>query len=915
MGLIAKYNAQNTATPPEPMRLLAPLPLPALLATFSWQELRHHPWRTAAAVVAVTLGVALGFAVQLINASALDEFTQGARTLGGEADLVLRSPAGQFDEAVYASVANDPRVRQASPVLEVATYAVAANGKRLALRVLGVDALQVAQVSPALMPLPDRPGPAGDGDAGERLALFKPGNVFLNAAAQAWLNSQTGAIAGRAPGLALQSGLTLLPVRVAGRVNAPGAALAVMDLGAAQELFGRQAWLSRIDVRLQPGSGGDAVLQSRLQSPKAPEAWEGASSGNPHWPPGLTAEVPGEDAGRLGKLSRAYRVNLTALALVALFTGAFLVFSVLSLSVGQRAPQLALLGVLGLTARQRRYLVLCESAFLGLTGSAAGIALGTALSAVALRLLGGDLGGGYFGSDSPSLHWNAGMALLYALLGVVTALAGGWWPARAAASLPEAQTLKGAGAVHAGGKADAKPWVGIILIAVSALLARAPALFGIPVAAYAAVAMLLVGGILVLPWLVAVLLKLGLPLVQNSPLALLAVERARRQRASANVAVGGVVAALSLAVALTVMVASFRESVSAWLQVVLPADLYLRAARSTLAGDTANLPPEFVGQVAALPGVGRLVAQRTRMLQLDAQSPPVALLARPLQAGGRNLPLVGDALPVPAGQTGVYVSEAMVGLYGAVPGTPLAAFNQSFKALALVESTQPATFFVAGVWRDYARQGGSVAMDLADYQRLSGDKLVNDLAIWVDTASAGPGIAAARQLDAVKAAIRTLGGGDLLEMSTTGELRATSLRIFDRSFAVTGWLQGVAIGIGLFGVAASFSAQVLARRKEFGLLAHLGLTRRQILRVVALESLAWTGVGALAGIALGLAVSVVLVDVVNPQSFHWTMDLAIPWPRLLALGLAVVLAGSLTAWLAGRKAVGVDAVLAVKEDW
>ena len=139
--------------------------------------------------------------------------------------------------------------------------------------------------------------------------------------------------------------------------------------------------------------------------------------------------------------------------------------------------------------------------------------------------------------------------------------------------------------------------------------------------------------------------------------------------------------------------------------------------------------------------------------------------------------------------------------------------------------------------------------------------------------------------------------------------------IFDRSFAVTYGLQAVAIGIGLFGVAASFSAQVLARRKEFGLLAHLGLTRRQILSVVAGEGAAWTVIGAFAGLALGLAVSTVLVFVVNPQSFHWTMDLQVPWGRLLSLCAAVVVAGTLTAWLAGRAAAGKDAVLAVKEDW
>jgi putative ABC transport system permease protein len=125
----------------------------------------------------------------------------------------------------------------------------------------------------------------------------------------------------------------------------------------------------------------------------------------------------------------------------------------------------------------------------------------------------------------------------------------------------------------------------------------------------------------------------------------------------------------------------------------------------------------------------------------------------------------------------------------------------------------------------------------------------------------------------------------------------------------------VAIAIGLIGVAASLSAQVLARRKEFGLLTHLGLTRLQIVAVVAGEGLAWVSAGALVGLALGLAISMVLVYVVNPQSFHWTMDLVLPWGRLALLGLAVVAAGTTTAAFSARRAAGRSAVLSVKEDW
>ena len=446
-----------------------------------------------------------------------------------------------------------------------------------------------------------------------------------------------------------------------------------------------------------------------------------------------------------------------------------------------------------------------------------------------------------------------------------------------------------------------------------------PPVWGVPLAAYASVGLILVGGIAGLPWLVGVVLDRVAPLVARSALPLLAVERARRVRGSAAVAVSGVVASLSLAVALTVMVASFRTSVTQWLDTVLPADLYVRSASSTSTQDTAYFDPSFVLAAARLPGVERLSTQRNQQFLPDPAQPAVALIARPLgaQAGPTHgLPLIGESLPVPAGQIGIYVSEAMVDLHQAKLGTVYPALSEHFRALAPVGYTDNATFFIAGIWRDYARQFGTIAMDQADFERLSGDTRVNDLSLWLTPQADISAVEQSlRQLADAQA--NTPGGeaGRLMDFGSASEIRATTLRIFDRSFAVTYWLQAVAIGIGLFGVAASFSAQVLARRKEFGLLVHLGLTRRQVLRVVAAEGMAWTTLGAIAGVGLGLAVAVVLVHVVNPQSFHWSMELTLPTLRLLALAAAVVVAGTLTAWLAGRAAAGRDAVLAVKEDW
>jgi putative ABC transport system permease protein len=580
------------------------------------------------------------------------------------------------------------------------------------------------------------------------------------------------------------------------------------------------------------------------------------------------------------------------LALVALFTGAFLVFSILSLSVARRLPQLALLGVLGLSARERLGWMLAESALLGLIGSALGLALGTALAALALRLLAGDLGGAYFPGVTPTLQFSATAAAIYGALGVIVAVAGGWLPARTAQHIAPAQALKGLGDAH---RQRSPVWVGPLLLVLGLLLTQLPPIAEVPLAAYVSVACLLLGGIACVPVMVEALLHWIRP--PRHALLLLAVQRARHERGSATIAVAGVVASLALAVALTVMVTSFREAVTQWLDSVLPADLYARVAAGGGA-DTVFVTDTLVEHVRALPGVARIEGQRVASIQLDAKRPAVALIARPLDDPTQRLPLLGELLPASAGRLSVYASEPLATLYGLRAG-------EVFELPLPDGRREPA--FVRGVWRDYARQHGAVAIDAADYRRLSGDLRINDLAIWL-----APDADAA----ALKDRIRSLAGAEAaIEFASAGEIRALSLRIFDRSFAVTYWLQAVAIVIGLVGIAASFSAQVLARRREFGLLAHLGLTRAQVLAVVAGEGALWSVAGVLLGLLLGIAVSAVLVHVVNPQSFHWTMPLLLPWGRLAALCAAMAAAGTLTAWWAGRAAGGRQAALAVKEDW
>jgi putative ABC transport system permease protein len=808
----------------------APLSEPLILRLWPLlvREWRHHPWRHAVALLAVALGVALSYSVQLINDSALAEFGAAVRSANGQPDLTLRGQRDGFDDNFFERLTADAGVEAASPVVEVDTYAATASGLRVALRVLGIDALRVASVAPELLPRPA---------AGEAPFVFlDPTAVFANPAAR----ERLALVDGRP--LSLQSGPAWKTLRLAGSVPAGGTPLVVMDIAGAQAEFGLVGRLTRIDLRLRPGTT-PAQLLARTALPA-----------------GVSATTPGDDEQRVSQLSRAYRVNLTVLALVALFVGAFLVFSVISLSVAQRTPTFALLGVLGMTAAERRQFVLGECALLGLLGSLLGLLLGAGLAMAALRWLAGDLGGGYFPGIAPRIHVSPWATLGFAVLGTAAAVAGGWVPARQAERLSPALALKGLGD-PGGDSPPASP--GLVLLAAGVALAFAPPVAGLPLAAYLSVAALLFGGVSLVPAVVHALLAfVGSP---RRALPLLALKRARFHRRTASAAVAGVVASLALSVALTVMVTSFRQRVATWLDDVLPADLYARAASHSAASDQAWLSADFVRAVAALPGVARLQASRSRPLRCSC------LASRGDADGAR----ARRARLAAADAGGTAAATARPGGHLRQRGDGLAVRRPRRQHAAPAPGQRRGRrCVVLGVWRDFARQFGAIAIDRATYRAADRRHALNDLALWL-----APGA----DMAAVQKGLRALlPDPSMLEFVATTELRTVSLRIFDRSFAVTYYLQVVAIAIGLVGIAASLSAQVLARRKEFGLLAHLGLTRRQVIAVVAGEAAAWLAAGALIGLALGLAISVVLVHVVNPQSFHWTMALCCPgagWRR------------------------------------
>ena len=837
-----------------------------LLRWLLGSEWRAHPVRALVAITAIALGVALGFAIHLINAAAFNEFSAAVKSLSGQSDLQVRGTQNVFDESIYPSLAEHEGVAAASPVVEV--DAVLAN-RKASLKILGIDVFRAAAVTPDLtgVPEPDR-----------SLDTLADDTIFLSPAAMEWLQVKVG------DSIRLRSGTSFVALRIAGTLShaRSGQRLAVMDIGALQWRFGRIGQLSHIDLKLAQGVNREAFRQALAKELQGRY---------------LVTETEDQEA-RSANMSRAYRVNLNVLALVALFTGAFLVFSTQAMSVIRRRSQFALLRVVGVTRRQLLLQILTEGFVLGALGSLLGLAGGYALAATVLRVFGGDLGGGYFPGVTPSAHFQPIAAFVLFLVGTCVALLGSAAPAWEAALAKPAQALK-SGAEDVALSKLAKPWPALACLVLGAVFTQLPPVYELPLFGYLAVALLLVGGIALMPRFAALLFSaLSRRVPMKNVVVTLALARLTNAPNQASIALGGVLSSFSLMVAMAIMVASFRVSVDDWLTQILPADLYLRSATG---GDTAALKPEEQKAIAAIDGIARVDFLRTSPLTLDPSRPSVTLIARPIDTAnpGKILPLIGDALPVsriPADATPIWVSEAMTDLYGYRIGMRVSLPLQGRGRYCIV----------AGVWRDYARQSGAIQMRLADYQAFTGDHDVTDAGIWLQ-----PGMTAAQVVER----LRRLSFGGALEFAEPGDIRAISLKIFDRSFAVTYLLEVVAMVIGLFGVATTFSAQTLARAKEFGMLRHVGVMRRQILSVLALEGGLLTSAGIVVGFALGWAISLILVFVVNPQSFHWTMRLHMPWNLLATVAALLLAAAAATALAAGRYAVSGNAVRAVREDW
>lgn len=805
------------------------------------KEIRAGRALFALTVAGVALGVAAVLSIQILNRAALGAFSGSVRAVSGEADLSVLGLADRMPEALLGDVLAVPGVASAVPIyrVEVALESDPDAG----LEVLGVDLVAAAT------------GPWAPPQGALDGALASPGWVAVTPA----LAREMGWAVG--DDVRVTSGSRRVALRIGALVDlqrrAPLASrrLAVMDIAQAQGLLGASGQIHQIDVVAADGVGREA-LAARLGRALAGRARVTA-------PEARTVEAKG--------LLAAFRLNLTALSLVSLAVGAFLVYAAVQAALVRRREELGLLRSIGATRGQVLGLVLVEVGVLGLLGTALGIPIGWLGARANVDAVSGTLRNLYLLEGIERIALDPALVAMAVATGLAGALLGATGPALDAVRR-DPRALLGSIALQARQERRAAPLAAAGAAALAGGLALQAAVGDRwPPAGFVLALSLLVAAPLAAPALLRAVARLPRP--RRLATAWGARSLGARLGATATAA-GALAVAVAMLAGVTIMVASFRHTVDRWLSATLRADVYVTTPSWRRARGEATLAPGVVERLAALPGVRALDRLRQAQVIVAGREVTISGVDAGLPEAEGRVALVGGepgALARIRRADRVLVSEPLarkaglaVGDRVAIPGT-----------VAPVEAT------VAGVYRDYGSERGALLADLSLFARLFGDGPAQNVALYL-----APGAAP----EAVVARIRRDLADQALLARSNRTLRDEVFAIFEQTFAVTRLLQAMGLVIATVGVALSLLVVARERAAETALLRALGATRRQIFAVFLGRGLGVGVLGLVLGMGGGAGLAVVLVRVVNPAWFGWTIGLDVPAGALLGQAAVVALA-------------------------
>ncbi len=846
--------------------------LTTALRILAQHHLTGRPIRTTITVVGIALGVSVSVAIRTANVEVLRSFEEAVTSVAGQATLQITAGDLGFDERLIVPVRRHPDVAAALPVLAIGGTVASGPQAEQTVRILALDLLEAAEFKEFRVEIP--------GDE-ERFVdrLLRPTTLFVGKRlAEKW-NLEPGRELDLFVGTARRQVTVEGVITATTDLSSAWEHLAVMDIAAAQELFGLVGRLDRIDVV----TGTERSVE------------EVAADLRDLLPATVTVARPSHRSRQVERMVRAFQLNLTTLSAVGLLVGLLLVYNTVSYAVVQRRREIGVFRAIGMPRGGVMTLFIAEGALMGLVGGVVGGWLGAMYSTRIVGMLRRSVselyaqvppGAGPMGADLDSI------LLQSAVLGMGVSIIGALAPSL------EASRTQPARALAPGQYEDAQEdRAGRLAVAggVMLVLALAMALPGpvgdLPLFGYASALSLLLGLSFLAPlFLRAFGASAGLergrltPGMMSAALGRLAADQIGRSPGRNGVTVSALMVGVAIMVGVGIMVQSFRQTVEDWIQQTIIADLIVAPAAWPVgdegAGQGYRIPLSVAGAVATVPGVAAVDIYRNMRIEVGGRT--VSLVARDLEVHAtwsRYLFFEGASAAVleqTRAREGVVVSEVFARNAGVGVG----------EEVTLKTPQGLRAFPVMGVFYDYATDGGKVVMDHGLFRRLWDDPSTSVIPVYLH-----PGA----DLETVRRDIEgSVGRQGELAILRNADIKEEILAIFDRTFTVTYALELIAVTIALLGIANTVLTSVLERQREIATMRAIGASAPQIKRLVLWETSYLGLIGGLLGVVAGVLLAILLIEVINRQSFGWTIRFLFP-PRLVLEAMAVALVAAVAA--------------------
>ena len=831
----------------------------------------QRPFRTLLSIAGVALGVLASVAIGTANIQVLRSFEQAVTTVAGPATLEIAGHDLGVDESVIAAIRAVEGVVSAAPVMEESVVLTQGELRGQALEILGLDLLEEVGARGFQITQAD--------NAGALEALLAPDALYLGRRVAADLNLRIGSM------VEAMVGGRLVQLRVAGLIHHEEGGsslwdrLAVMDIAAAQLLFQSIGRLDRIELVTTP----DRPLDDTVASLRAV------------LPPHLIVQRPAQRTKQVENMVWAFQLNLSVMSWVGLLVGVFLIYNTIAFVVAQRRREIGIYRALGMTERRVAGLFLVEAGMLGLLGGLLGGIGGVWLAKGLVSLVSRTVSDLYAPVTSGGLILSMDMVTLTAvakgvLLGTVVSMVGALGPSLEAGKTVTVRALAPGDYESTNQlRAGLWGWISLALFVLAGLCSLVGPVGNLPLFGYFATLCLLGALSCLAPMCIKALgwmsLRRDSKTMVGGSLRLIAADQAARHPGRNAVTVSALMVGLSIMIGVVVMVRSFRDTVEFWVDETVMADLIV-APQSWLQGKQSGqasraLPGGWRSALSSIDGIAAVDTYREVYVGVTGQS--VALVSRDLRLHAersRYLMVHGDsstALRRAAETGGALLSEVLATRLRVREGDKV----------SITTPAGPVAVPVEGVFYDYATDGGKMVMDRTWYQQQWRDDRVTVYSVY---------LAAGADADHVRQSIVThVAGLDGMTLPPlvirNHELRREILDIFDRSFVLTYVLEAIAVLVAVLGIVNTLVTAVLERRREFAALRAIGASTRQVERLVLWEAAYLGLIGAALGVAGGLLLALLLIRVINKQSFGWTIQMTVPGGLILqAVGLALTAA-------------------------